>query len=370
MIGSNCRRLFSLIAPLALGCGAPALSPDGGGALNNSNAGGSVDVSPDVGSVMLNAVPPCGAGTAPSSLLTVDHVQPFTPGVYSTSGFADALFVDGTGIYIDASFIVRAPLEGGCATALWTMEASVGSFAVVDSILWASAAWGVSGLLGLPIEGTAPVLAAPSEGLQSVAGAGKTIFFTGNQNVNHNEVDSYGSDLASGPTIRLTGLGTLIAISGSDVFIVTTTASPATRSVETKLERGNTNGGVSTVLATPANNILSLAANSASVYWVEDAVGGAPRTVHRAAHDGSNEETIANMNVSSLTVDEGAVYFAVDDGTIVETATDTLTPTVLAQEQVRPSTITQYGPRVYWINDSDLSSVSLPKANAVMTACK
>jgi hypothetical protein len=321
---------------------------------------------------MLNAVPPCGAGTAPSSLITVDHVQPFTPGVYSTSGFADALFVDETGIYIEASFIVRAPLEGGRATALWSMQASVGSFAVVDSILWAAADWGVSGLLGLPIEGTAPLLAAPYGGIEKVAGAGKSIFFTGNQNVNHNEVESFGSDLASGPTISLMGLGTLIAISGSDVFIVTTTASPATMSVQTRLERGSTSGGVSTVLATPANNIniLSIAANSAFVYWVEDAVGGAPRSVHRAAHDGSNEETIANMNVSSLTVDEGAVYFAVDDGTIVETATDTLTPTVLAQGQVRPSAITQYGPRVYWINDRDDSSASLPKANAVMTACK
>jgi hypothetical protein len=369
MISANCRRLFSLIAPLALGCGAPALSPDGGGALNG-DAGGSVDVSSNVGSVMLNAVPPCGAGTAPSSLLTVDHSQPFTPGVYSTSGFANALLVDETGIYIDASFIVRAPLEGGRARALWTMQAAVGSFAIVDSVLWAAADWGVSGLLGLPIEGTAPLFTAPYGGIQNVAGAGKSIFFTGNQTPNHNEVESYGSDLASGPTIGLTGLGTLIAISGSDVFIVTTTASPATMSVETRLERGNTSGGVSIVLATSANNILSVAANSASVYWVEDAVGGAPRIVHRAAHDGSNEEIVANMNVSSLAVDEGAVYFAVDDGTIVETAADTLTPTVLAQGQVRPSAITQYGPRVYWINDRDDSSASMPKANAVMTACK
>ena len=368
MISNNYLRLFSIIAPLALGCGAPGLSPDGGGAPNGDAS--SVDVSSDVGSVILNAVPSCGSGTAPFSLLTVDRLQPFTPGVYSTSGFANALFVDETGIYIEASFIVRAPLEGGRATALWTMQASAGSFAVVDSVLWAAAEWGVSGLLGLPIEGTAPLLAAPYGGIENVAGAGTRIFLTGNQNVSHNEVESYGSDLASGPTITLTGFGTLIAISGADVFIVTTTAHPATMSVETRLERGSTSGGVSTVLTTPANNILSIAANSASVYWVEDAVGGAPRTVHRAAHDGSNEETIANMKVSSLTVDEGAVYFAVDDGTIVETATDTLIPKVLAQGQVRPSTITQYGPRVYWINDLDDSPPSLPKANAVMTACK
>jgi hypothetical protein len=42
----------------------------------------------------------------------------------------------------------------------------------------------------------------------------------------------------------------------------------------------------------------------------------------------------------------------------------------LAKGQVRPSTITQYGPRVYWINDIEGSSVRLPTANAVMTACK
>jgi hypothetical protein len=165
-------------------------------------------------------------------------------------------------------------------------------------------------------------------------------------------------------------MGTLIAIAGSDVFIVTTTASPATMSVETKLERGSTNGGASTVLATAANKILSIAANSASVYWVEDAVGSAARTVHSAAHDGSNGQVVANMNVSSLAADEGAVYFAVDDGTIVETAIDTHAMTVLAQGQVRPSAITQYGPRVYWINDRDDSPPTVPKANAVMTACK
>jgi hypothetical protein len=362
MISSNRCRLFALAAPLALGCGAPTLAPDGGGGTPNGDAVGSVDV----GSIILNAVPSCDAGTAPSSLLTVDDLQPFTPGVYSTTGFANALLVDQTGIYIDAGFIVRAPLEGGRATPLWTMQASAGSLAIVDSVLWAAANWGVSGLLGLPINGTAPLLSAPFEGIRNVAGSATNIFFTGN----HNEVDSYGSALAPGPTIALMGQGTLIAISGSDVFVVTTTASPATMTVQTTLERGNTSGGASTVLTTPANNILSIAANSMSVYWVEDSVGGAPRTVHRAAHDGSNEQTVAKMNVSSLAVDEGAVYSAVDDGTVVEIAADTLTPRVLAQGQVLPSAITQYGPRVYWINSRGLSSARLPSPNAVMTACK
>ena len=365
MTGSSCYRLLSLIGPLALGCGSPALSPDGGGAPNNGDAAGRVDVSSEVGSVMLNAVPPCGAGTAPSSLLTVDHARASTPGVYSTSGFVDALLVDDTGIYIEAGFIVRAPLEGGRATALWAMQASVSSFARVDSFLWASAGWLVSGILRLPIEGTAPMFAAADEGAQRVAGASGRVFFTDF----HTWVSSYGSDLASGPTITLTGQGTLIAILGSDVFIVTNTAPSATMPVETRLERGNTNGGASTIIATSASDILSIAANSTSVYWVEAAVGGATGTVRRAAHDGSNEELVANMNVSSLAVDEGAVYFAVDDGTIVETATDTLKPTILAQGQVRPSAITQYGPRVYWINDHESSAIP-PTANAVMTACK
>jgi hypothetical protein len=366
MISFNRCRLFALAAPLALGCGRPTLVPDGGGGTLNGDAGGSVDLSSDVGSLVLDTVPSCVAGTASSLLLSVDHAQPFTPGVYSASGFANVLVVDESGIYIDAGFIVRAPLEGGRATPLWTMQASAGSLAVVDSLLWAAANWGVPGLLGLPINGTAPLLSAPIVGIQNVAGAAAKLFFTGN----HNEVDSYGSDLTPGPTINLMGQGTLIAISGSDVFVVTTTASPATMTVQTTLERGNTSGGTSTVLTTPANNILSLAANSTSVYWVEDAVGGAPRTVHRAAHDGSNEETVASMNVSSLTVDEGAFYSAVDDGTIVEIAADTLTSKVLAQGQVRPSAITQYGPRVYWINDRADSSTGTPKANAVMTACK
>jgi hypothetical protein len=195
--------LFSLIAPLALGCGAPGLSPDGGGARNNGDATGLVDVSSDVGSVMLNAVPPCGPGTQPSSLLASDSRQ----------GFTQALLVDDTGIYLNAAnLILRAPLAGGEATALSTMSIfDASSFARVDSFLWAAANWGVSGLLRLPIEGTAPSFAPAFEGIQNVAGALGRVFFTGF----HDWVESYGSDLASGPTIELTGQGTLIAISRS-----------------------------------------------------------------------------------------------------------------------------------------------------------
>jgi hypothetical protein len=183
------------------------------------------------------------------------------------------------------------------------------------------------------------------------------------------KVHSFGNDRAEGPTIALTGpeVGP-IAIAAGDVFVVTKTG-PMTQRIETRIERGSAVGGAATVIATTVVDIPSLAASSTFVYWVEAAIGGAPRVVRRAAHDGSNPEVVANLNASSLAADERAVYAAVDDGTIVAIDAATLAPTVLAQGQTRPSAITQYGPRVYWINDR-LTSATPPTANAVMTACK
>jgi hypothetical protein len=359
MSGSSVRQMLFAIVPLALGCAAAPLSPDGGGALNDDGAAGAMEVASDAKIVtVLGAVPPCGPDTKPSSLLTFDHSLP---------SFAQALLVDDTGIYIDAGLILRAPLGGGGAAELWAMPViEVYSFARVDSFLWAAGNWGVPGLLRLPLQGTAPSFAPAIEAIQNVAKASGLVFFTVGSS---KEVASYGSDLVAGPTISLSNPGTLIAVAASDVFIVTKTGPTAMRT-ETRIERGSTNGGASALIATSANDILSIAANSASVYWVEAAVVGAPRMVRRAAHDGSNQEVVANMNVSSLAVDEGAVYFTVEDGTIIETAAATLASTVLAQGQARPSAITQYGTRVYWINDRVVPGPTLPTANAVMTACK
>jgi hypothetical protein len=352
------KKLASLVAPFVLGC--TAQPPP------NTGAGRDVVTT-------LAAVPTCDSGTGPSLLLAIDHVEPLPFGDPSTPrvpadgslpDFANALVVDDNGIYFDAGYILRAPPGGGGATRLMASPAFVSSFAVVDSFLWASAQWGVPGLLRLPLDGPAPSFGPAIEGILDVAGASGRVFYTSSGG---KVVASYGNDLAPGPTIDLTNVARRpLAIAGADVFVVTSDLG----SSSTTIERGSADGGAATVIATSAVDIPSIAASSTFVYWVEAGVGGAPRVVRRAAHDGSNAEVVANLNVSALAVDEGAAYFAVDDGTIVKTAADTLASTVLAQGQVRPSAITQHGPRVYWINDREESSSSTPTANAVMTACK
>jgi hypothetical protein len=345
---------IAIAMSFAASCSKTSAHADGAANDTATNDGAAGSPAADIVTA-LPSVPQCGVGVKPSALLVFNRSLP---------DFAHALIVDATGIYIGAGLVIHAPIEGGNATKLSSMPIFVESFAIVGSFLWMAGEWGVPGLLRFPIQGTAPSFGPAIEGIRNVAGSEDHVFYTQD---GWTDVLSYGNDLVSGPVIHAMSPADLIAISGRDVFVATKTIGAA----GARIERGSTSGGPTSVVATSTSSIVSLAANTSSVYWVEAGSAAATPVARRAAHDGSTPEVVASLDVSSIAVDEGAAYLTVvRDGSVVEVAADTLQMTVLADGQVRPSAIVQYGPRVYWINDRVVAGVTMPASNAVMTACK
>ena len=241
---------------LAVSCSKTATSTDGAASAD--------------GAKVLSSIPPCAAGVGPAVLLVGDPSTPPSMS-FSIPGFAQAVLADATGIYIGAGSIIRAPLEGGSATKISASSISVSSFAVVGSFLWVAGEWGVPGLQQLPIQGPPSSFGPAIEGIRNVAGSADRAFYT---QAGWADVLSYGNDLVPGPVIQALGPADLIAISGNDVFLATTILG----ATNGRIERGSTDGGPTSIVATSTSSIVGLAANTSSFYWVESGGAGEPRS--------------------------------------------------------------------------------------------